>query len=1284
MGVLLQGFYKMRPNLAVPSPADGDARVPSWWDHIATQASDLRAAGFSAVWLPPALKTSAGAKPGSDGYGPFDDYDIGSKNQMGTVATRFGTREQLVRCVAALRANDLDVYLDLVEHHRSGDRGNFVFRYRGADGTADIGRFPKDPLNFRPNVAQDPHLGGPPEDDFPFGRELAPINGKPARYVFDNLIAAADWLTRTLDVQGYRLDDVKGLSTDFLLPFLNAKSMAGKFAVGEFFDGNRLLVNGWIFNPRGMQGRPSAFDFPLKFLLTAMCNGAGRFNMADLDHAGLTGISPLNSVTFVENHDTDLNQNAVVFNKMLGYAYILTSEGYPCVYYRDYSTDQNCYGLKPFIDNLIWIHEKLAFGPTRERWKDFDVFAYERLGGPHLLVGLNNDPNDSRTISVATDFGGNVALHDYSGNAGDLVTRADGTLTLTIPRNADGRGYVCYSRQGFGGGFAAPARPVKQVFAGAADLDILPALPLKVVRVQRIFCEAGSEVRASLAPDATHFSAATKLTLRLSMPSGQALASKVYSANAAHDGELVAHVTNAGFYQLELEAANTPAQNARPSYELTVKYTAPQRFALEPPPAQDPAKKGQWGHVFQLPNVAIHSHLLPNGKVLFWGRRDRPDQGLDEHSCTPQVWDPQTRQVKATPPPRLLGGGSVNLFCSGHSFLPDGRLFVIGGHLADSRGVNQACIYDFATDTWTATAVMNEGRWYPTALTLPDGSVLASSGSFADAQGAIVNNNQEQIWKDGAWHSLVDFVGLQQFPLPLFPRMHVDPRGHVFMSGTNAQSFMLQFQHPPSWTPAGARASGQRDYAPSVMYDVGKVLYVGGGNDHATGLPTNAAELIDLNAAEPAWRATGAMHVARRQHNATILADGTVLVTGGTRHEGFNNLDPGQPVHTAELWDPVTGVWTELAAEDVDRCYHATALLLPDATVFSAGGGEYRPTAADVPNRPQDSHRDAQIFSPPYLFKGARPTIAGVAGELKYGQQFDLQTPDAVEIGRVTFIRLGSVTHSFDQNQRLNFLPFVVGAGKLTLSAPPNANVCPPGHYLLFLVSKAGVPSIAKILHIDAPAVGAPVARRALLVAQPEQPEQPLPAFTRDAAILAESKGTRVIVGITPTCPYGLGACWGGAYEALQQLTGVQAVRPIANMIDSTAEVYLRDLGLPDPDAWGEQFRQVANGTYVFRGVEITLRGDVHWANGGLVVQGDAHRPPVLLASLQAADRVQWNHPQGALWPIEPGEQFAYEELSERVQAAPGGTLQATITGPLKASAGGFTLQARRVELALG
>src|SRR5882724_1390408 len=322
MGVLLQAFYQRpTPNggtQGVPSPAAGD-KGDFWWDHLAKQAHELRKVGFTAVWLPPVNKGASGT--GSIGYDVYDDYDIGSKDQKGTVPTRYGSREQLARCVAILRASGLDVYLDLVENQRAGGQGpgGFTFRYHDADGNQDGGRFPKDPKNFHPNVPEDP--GTVPGQDFSFGSDLAPINGQPKNYVLNGLIDGADWLTRALDVQGYRLDDVKGVSTDFLLPFLNAKSMAGKFAVGEFFDGNRILVNGWVFNPMGMQGRASAFDFPLRFVLAAMCSNAGRFNMADLDHTGLIGISPFNAVTFVENHDTDLGNGRIVVNKILGYAY---------------------------------------------------------------------------------------------------------------------------------------------------------------------------------------------------------------------------------------------------------------------------------------------------------------------------------------------------------------------------------------------------------------------------------------------------------------------------------------------------------------------------------------------------------------------------------------------------------------------------------------------------------------------------------------------------------------------------------------------------------------------------------------------------------------------------------------------------------------------------------------------------------------------------------------------------------------------------------------------------
>jgi galactose oxidase len=1287
MGVLLQGFFKLQGGRALPSPAAGTPAIPWWWDHLAAQARALSLAGFTAVWLPPVLKTASGSGPGADGYGPFDDYDIGSRNQKGSVPTRYGTREQLQRCVAILRANGLDVYLDMVEHQRVGDITPFVFRYPGANGTPDAGRFPKNPSNFVPQVPRDPNLGGPVADDFPFGRELAPINARPPRYVFDNLVAAGDWVTRALDAQGYRVDDVKGLSTDFLHPFLNSKAMAGKFAVGEFFDGDPMLVNQWIFNPKGMAGRPNAFDFPLKFMLNNMCNNPGRFNMADLDHAGLVGISPLNAVTFVENHDTDLNGGQrIVTNKMMAYAYILTSEGYPAIFYKDYSTDPDCFGLKPHIDNLIWIHEVLASGATLQRWKDFDVFAYERLGGPHLLVALNNDSTGPHTIRVDTGFGANVGLHDYTGHTGDVTTDGSGAATLTVPANRDGLGYVCYSRQGQDRVLNPASHAVTQDFEGAADLDIPPCVNGGTVSIGRVWCAAGSPIEATPDLDRTGWNANTRVEFELLGPDSVPKAAVTVTQASPGGPTLRATAGAEAFHTLRVTASDLPAGNLEPAYKLSVRYTAPRELAPAQPVATDPAKLGQWSDPFPLKNVAIHAHLLPTDKILYWGRRKEfgsvQFDTLNDHACQTYILDPDTGQSRETAnQPVLKDGSTVNLFCSGHTFLSDGRLMVVGGHLFDSQGVNQSCIYDPdpAIDRWTAEAEMNKGRWYPSAITLPDGGVLVLSGSFETGKlqpptNDSGTNTTPQIWRGVGWESLMDHAD----GLTLFPRFHIEPKkGQVFMSGAQGQSFFLDTTGTGTWIPGPSRALGLRDYAPSVMYDTGKIIFIGGGNDPQTNLPTNGAETIDLTADAPAWHATSAMHFRRRQHNATILADGTVLVTGGTQGSGFNDVDSGGPIHAAELWDPATGNWTVLAEEAVDRCYHATAVLLPDGRVFSAGGGEYAPQN-NVANPSKDTHSDAQFFSPPYLFRGPRPIFTGGPDSVSYGQAFQLRVPRAAEIAKVTWIRLGSVTHSFDQNQRLNTLTFTRGEGVITLTAPANANLCPPGHYMLFLVDDQGVPSIGHIARISAPhgaAMTAAAPRHAEVFNEPRPGPQEI-----DAQTVRTAARPPVTVGITPTCPYGLAGCWGGAKGALRRLTGVETVLELADAFTSTTTVFLADDRLPDLDLWRREFAHVANASYSLRGVEVTLTGAVEQIGGQLWLRGNADRPAVRLAPLDASNKVQWDFATKAPLPLEPQEASAYASLQRTVvaQAAPASL---TVTGTLLKDEHGFYLEVRAFTL---
>jgi hypothetical protein len=443
------------------------------------------------------------------------------------------------------------------------------------------------------------------------------------------------------------------------------------------------------------------------------------------------------------------------------------------------------------------------------------------------------------------------------------------------------------------------------------------------------------------------------------------------------------------------------------------------------------------------------------------------------------------------------------------------------------------------------------------------------------------------------------------------------------------------------------------------MYDVGKIIYIGGGNDRDSGLPTNVSEIINFNDAAPAWRPTTSMHFRRRHHNATLLPDGTVLVTGGTQGPGFNDLTPGQPVHAAELWNPVRETWTLLAAEAVDRCYHGTAILLPDATVLSAGGGE---GGSD----PNVSHREAQIFHPPYLFRGPRPEIQSAPEHVSYGEEFSISVK-AEHVGGVSWIRLSSVTHAFNQNQRINLLSFKAHDNTLKLTAPATAEICPPGHYMLFVLSQDGVPSKAKIMRVGS---SFPTRRE-------EFRTQFEPLQVHQKAIEATNVGTRITVGLTSTCPYGLGACWGGAHEALKKLDQVAAVDPIPNAEDSTADVYLDHQGLPNLELWPKQFEQIANGSYEFRGIEVAVEGKLRRANGDLQLLEASSGISILLQPLDLGTKVQWDRERKRPKSATPGELRAFAELQSQYNTGQLGTT--ILVGPLLKIKGQWTLFVRRI-----
>jgi PKD repeat protein len=434
---------------------------------------------------------------------------------------------------------------------------------------------------------------------------------------------------------------------------------------------------------------------------------------------------------------------------------------------------------------------------------------------------------------------------------------------------------------------------------------------------------------------------------------------------------------------------------------------------------------GSWSAPLPWPVVALHLMLLPSGKVLSWG-----------HGGVPQLWDPSNGSFTAVPSPVLL-------FCAGHTLLPDGRVITAGGHISDDHGLPDITLFSAGSQSWSRSASMQRGRWYPSTTMMANGDVVILAGR--DEAGTDVP--LPEVWSSGTVRQLTTASRVFRY----YPRAFLAPNGKLFYAGDERTSRYLDPSGSGAWTTVGDRLYGLRDYGSAVMYDEGKILYAGGGRT------TNTAEIIDLNAAAPAWQWTGSMAFPRRQMNATMLPTGEVLVTGGTSGIDFNDLT--QAVHAAEVWNPTTGLWTTLASNTINRGYHSTSLLLPDGRVLHSGSGD----GAGAPDE-----RNAELFSPPYLFKGPRPTVADAPSEIGYGTSFTVTTPEAASIAKISLIRLGAVTHAFDMNQRFRWLSFVPGSGVLTVSAPTSRERTPPGHYLLFLLDGNGVPSVAKIILLSA------------------------------------------------------------------------------------------------------------------------------------------------------------------------------------------------------------------------
>jgi endonuclease YncB( thermonuclease family) len=478
---------------------------------------------------------------------------------------------------------------------------------------------------------------------------------------------------------------------------------------------------------------------------------------------------------------------------------------------------------------------------------------------------------------------------------------------------------------------------------------------------------------------------------------------------------------------------------------------------------------GQWGPVVDWPVVGVHVALLPNGKVLAYdsiGDHATESYPVQDHTRA-TVWDPAT----GTQTPVNVDTG-FNVFCSGLAHLTDGSIFLAGGNKDQQlNGIVQTHTFNPTTNTWSLGPNMVAGRWYPSVTPLRDGEMLITEGG----------PDMPEVRTTAGGLRALNTASLN---LPLYPWIDVAPDGRAFYSGPDQTMRSLNTTGGGAWQAFGQRDTLDRSYGSHALYDIGKILVAGGGASSAD------ARVIDINGATPQVSATAPMAHGRRQHNLTVLADGTVLATGGNS-SGASLVDLNSGVYPAEQWNPATRQWKTLAAMQVTRQYHSTALLLPNGRVLSAGGG-----ICDTCDTVQYLAKNAEVFTPPYLFKNdgsgelaPRPTIAAAPNQAAYATHISISTPDAASIRKVALVRLGAVTHSVNMEQRYVPLSFTSASGTLTATAPRDANVAPPGMYMLFAIDANGVPSTARMLTVTEHTTPTPVT-----VTQPASGTQPTTA----------------------------------------------------------------------------------------------------------------------------------------------------------------------------------------------
>jgi Domain of unknown function (DUF1929) len=463
---------------------------------------------------------------------------------------------------------------------------------------------------------------------------------------------------------------------------------------------------------------------------------------------------------------------------------------------------------------------------------------------------------------------------------------------------------------------------------------------------------------------------------------------------------------------------------------------------------------GVFGPAVTWPIIPIHVVLLPDGRVMNYGTNALGQQGAQ---LVYDVWDP-SMGTGTNAHVVLPNTTHTDLFCGAQSVMLSGNVLTSGGDLTvggiRNSANNNTTIFSPTANTLTENTPMTYARWYGSLVSLSNGQLAMfggrqNVGPLTPVQPATT----PELYHPGAnaWRSLTGATSTAAFGINdwYYPRSYVAPGGNVFVLALNGSMFFVSTAHAGSITQSTVTAPPGHAALPTIPFAPGMALSV---------RMNQQVVVIDYRKPTPVVTPTSNIDQVRYWASGTILADGKVLITGGSQIPN----DLTGVAYQAQIWDPGTRAWTAGATAAKPRLYHSNSMLLPDATVLTGGGGAPGPV----------NNLNSEIYYPPYLYAtngtpAVRPVISATASKLlNPGDTVNITVGPTDIISRLTFVRTGSATHSNNSDQRFIALSFAQEGENVTAVLPRDTTTLVPGFYMLFAFNDAGVPSVAKIFNV--------------------------------------------------------------------------------------------------------------------------------------------------------------------------------------------------------------------------